>query len=228
MKTAFTYYLLKCFRCPLYSSDKVLHVDAVKAVAKKALEDVTTTNPSIKLKHDPTKVLPTAAKSTLPPGVEENAADLIQRVNQIRQIIVQRRPQPMCSNLERINNNYVVLNARIPHQFNVPLHQPRVGTPRVGNQRHPPGVLNPPLLNYRALDIIRVQPPVNERFQPEQQHIPNPQNVAINRRLDDQLFRGFGMNNSPLFLFTKCYLVSWYYNMILSISGMTWYINDIR
>lgn len=67
------------FRCPLYSTEQVLHVDAVKAVAEKTLQQLKKDNPDLKLKHDPTKILPKAsAKSNaLPPGINEVPQQLI-------------------------------------------------------------------------------------------------------------------------------------------------------
>jgi len=74
-------------KCPLYSTEKLLHVDAVEAVAKKALEEVISENPDLKLKHDPSKILPRAdqAKTHLPPGVNEEAQRLINILQNLQQ-----------------------------------------------------------------------------------------------------------------------------------------------
>nr|CAD7261137.1 unnamed protein product [Timema shepardi] len=45
-------------KCPLFSTNNQLHVDAVKQEAIKAKEEVLGQNPTVELKHDPTKNLP--------------------------------------------------------------------------------------------------------------------------------------------------------------------------
>ncbi|KAJ9589904.1 hypothetical protein L9F63_016965, partial [Diploptera punctata] len=47
-------------KCPLYSSNDVIHVNPVKEEAKKAKEEVEALNPNLTLKNDPTKNLPVA------------------------------------------------------------------------------------------------------------------------------------------------------------------------
>lgn len=54
----FIYLWILLFRCPLYSTNDDIHVDPVREEAKKAKKDVETGNPQLKLKHDPTKILP--------------------------------------------------------------------------------------------------------------------------------------------------------------------------
>ncbi|XP_054261210.1 uncharacterized protein LOC128985602 [Macrosteles quadrilineatus] len=76
-------------KCPLYSTEKLLHVDAVTAVAKKALEEVTSKNPELKLKYDPSTLLPSAksANTSLPPGVNEEADRMLMVLNRLQEAI---------------------------------------------------------------------------------------------------------------------------------------------
>nr|CAD7452682.1 unnamed protein product [Timema tahoe] len=48
-------------KCPLFSNNNQLHVDAVKQEAIKAKEEVLGQNPTVELKHDPTKNLPNSS-----------------------------------------------------------------------------------------------------------------------------------------------------------------------
>lgn len=56
-------------KCPLYSTNDELHVDAVKKVAEEAKQEVLKKNPEGKLVHDPTMILPERRNDPLMPGM---------------------------------------------------------------------------------------------------------------------------------------------------------------
>ncbi|KAG8223928.1 hypothetical protein J437_LFUL003736 [Ladona fulva] len=84
--------------CPLYSNDGQLDFNAVKAMAKKAKEEVLQQNPDIELIHDPTQKLPEVPQNpprpqgVLPAVPEWELMDLIPL--NVREMLVQRQHHP--------------------------------------------------------------------------------------------------------------------------------------
>uniref|UniRef100_A0A1B6F327 RING-type domain-containing protein n=1 Tax=Cuerna arida TaxID=1464854 RepID=A0A1B6F327_9HEMI len=124
-------------KCPLYSTEKLLHEDAVKAVAEKALQDVAVNNPELKLVHDPSKILPSVPnnRTGLPAGVQELPVLLLanlqrihneprpvrdEHVGPMRDVHV--RPVPlnaMNQNMQMYRNVHDAGNLRHAHQVHV-------------------------------------------------------------------------------------------------------------
>lgn len=170
------------------------------AVAKQALQNVNTNNPSLQLKHDPTKVLPTVTKSSLPPGVQENAAALVQRLNQrYRPHLIQAR-----NNVEMVIDN-------VARNFNnnpfIPIVRQLADTPH----RPPQRANNEPNQWAAIVRHYQNQLPVQEYVRGRV-----PDDLLHPDRADNyQALQQFGMNQFPFiyrtiflyFIFILCYIV---------------------